>query len=286
MSINLNYDQLKEEEKVALEVAIAYPCRTLSEILPRLFGWNASKSTYYRHYSSGVDELKGKGILDEEGKPTDMAFEILSIENLRKMIKEMNKEITILEKRRENEQRRSNEFEQKYIEIQKIYEQLKEKSRIMNERLEALGELQEIKEKFDFRNLYNEVRSSLPLQVQKNIEKAIERFEAGDYDTVIVKSYLVSEILIRDFFTYIYGDDEGKRVRKHEDKLKKLWNAEQLEKGKYPGIMLIASLFSTILWYRNKMGAHAELPPTLEAARISIIALLQSIKELKRLGVI
>ena len=201
------------------------------------------------------------------------------------MIKVIGNEIRILEKRCEVEHIRSIEYEQKYKEIQKICEQLEEKNRVMNEKLETLENLRKIKEKFDFRTLYSEIRSSLPFQVQKNIEEAIHRFEAGDYGTAIVKSYLVSEVLVRNLFTSIYGDDEAKQVRKHEDKLKRLWNAEQLEKGQYPGIRLIASLFSTMLWYRNKMGAHVELPPTLEAARISIIALLQSIKELKRLGV-
>ena len=283
MPRNLAYDQFEEEEKVALEVAIVFPHYTLSEILPKLFGWKASKSTYYRYHRRGIDELKGKGILDEGGKPTDLAFQIIPIENLRKMIKDISKEITILEKRRQDEYARSLEYKQKYREFQKACEQLEEENRIMKEQLEALEELQKIKEKFDFRNLYNRVRSSLPERVQRNIEKAIERFEAGDYDSAIVKSYLASEVLVRNLFSHLYGE-EARKVRKHEDKLKRIWNDEKLEKRKYPGIRLIASLFSTILWYRNKMGAHAELTPTLEAARISIIALLQSIEEVKRLG--
>ena len=284
MSRNLAYDQFEEDEKVALEVAIAFPHHTLSEILPKLFVWKASNSTYYRHHLRGKDRLKGKGILDEEGKPTDMAFQILPIENLRKMIKNISKEIRILEKKRQDEHDRSSECEQKYIEIRKTCEQLEEENRILKEQLESLEELQKIKEKFDLRNLYDEVKSSLPEQVQMNIEKAIERFEANDYDTAIVKSYLASEVLVRNLFSHIYGE-EARKVRKHEDKLKRIWNDEKLEKRVYPGIRLIASLFSTILWYRNKMGAHMELPPTMEAARISIIALLQAIEELKRLGI-
>ncbi|MGQ9722238.1 MAG: hypothetical protein ACUVXA_13060 [Candidatus Jordarchaeum sp.] len=46
-------------------------------------------------------------------------------------------------------------------------------------------------------------------------------------------------------------------------------NDEHLEKHKYLGLTIIASFFSIILWYRNKMAAHTEMPPTIEAARIS-----------------
>ena len=284
MSQNFKYDQFDEDEKVALEVAIVFPHRTLSGILPKLFGWKASRSTYYRYHRRGVDKLKQKGILDENGNPTNLAIEILPIENLRKIIMEISKEMKILEKRRQDEYTSSLEYEQKYRDIQKRYDQIEKENRIMKEQLESLGELQKIKEKLDFRNQYDRIKFILPEQVHKNIEKAIERFEADDYDTAIVKSYLASEVLLRNLFSHIYGE-EARKVRKHEDKLKKIWNDEKLEKRKYPGIRLVASLFSTILWYRNKMGAHAELPPTLEAARISIVALLQSIEELKRLGI-
>jgi hypothetical protein len=125
----------------------------------------------------------------------------------------------------------------------------------------------------------------MPTQsLREDVGNAIELFKRGEYDSAIVKSYKVSETLLRNFFASIYGSQDADKVRKHEAKLKRMWNDEQLEKGKYPGIQLVASLFAVILWFRNKIGAHVELPPSMEAARISIVALLQSIAELRRLG--
>jgi hypothetical protein len=89
----------------------------------------------------------------------------------------------------------------------------------------------------------------------------------------MVKAYLASEVLGRNLFRLLYGDKEGEKVGKQGDRLKKMWNDEQLEKHKHPGIQVIASLFSVMLWYRNKMGAHKELSPSMEAARTSIVAL-------------
>jgi hypothetical protein len=94
-------------------------------------------------------------------------------------------------------------------------------------------------------------------------------------------------LLRADLFKSLYGDDAVEKVSKHENRLKKIWTDEQLEKHKYPGVQVIASLFSIILWYRNKMAAHAtDISPTMTGARISIVALLQAIAELKRLGFI
>jgi hypothetical protein len=42
------YDQLDEDEKVALKVAILYPHRILKEALPELFGFGGSYSTHYK----------------------------------------------------------------------------------------------------------------------------------------------------------------------------------------------------------------------------------------------
>jgi len=97
-----------------------------------------------------------------------------------------------------------------------------------------------------------------------------------------MKVNLISEVLCRILFKRLYGVDDAKKT-KHEHKLKKMWTDEQIEKHQYSGVHLIASLLSIILWYRNKMAAHAELKPTMDAARICIIALLQSVQELRRL---
>lgn len=163
---------------------------------------------------------------------------------------------------------------------------IEEENERMKNRLQDLSHLQEVHDKVDFTRTYDRLKSILSRSklIQSEIEASIEMFKVGSYDFSIVKAYKVSERLLRDIFRRIYGDEEAKRVRKHKDRLKRLWNDEKLEKQNYPGIQAIASLFSTILWYRNKMGAHTELHPTIEAARITLMALLQSFVEIERLG--
>ncbi len=71
------YDQLEEMEKVALRCAILYPHRNLRDVLPKLFTSSWPLTTYYRGYYEGVEKLNEKGILDEQDRPTDKAFEEL-----------------------------------------------------------------------------------------------------------------------------------------------------------------------------------------------------------------
>jgi hypothetical protein len=137
---------------------------------------------------------------------------------------------------------------------------------------------------FDFTDIYDKVLLCLQKSLRNDIRNAIELFDGGNYDSAIVKSYKVSEMVLREIFPRIYYEQDAEKVRKHEDRLRRLWNDDQLEKNRYPGIRLVASLFFVILWYRNKMGAHTELPPSAEAAKISLVALLQSLGELKRMG--
>ena len=61
-SSEIDYDKLDEAEKVALTVAIAFPHCALKEILPKLFKWKASDSTYYRYHHEGYEELREKKI--------------------------------------------------------------------------------------------------------------------------------------------------------------------------------------------------------------------------------
>jgi hypothetical protein len=247
------HDQLDEDEKVALKVAILYPHRTLKEVLPELFGFVASDSTYYKKHDKGREKLKLKGILDEKGCPTDRAFDIIPVNMLRPMVKDLHKELTTLNKEK--------------------YKLIDEKDRELTE-LRMM--MQNIQEMFDFTaNL-----TPLPPALREGIDEAIKLFREKSYDSSIVKTYKISEMLVKDLFKDLYGDEELGKVRKHEDRLKKMWADEETEKKKYPGLRLIASLFSVILWYRNKMGAHAELEPTKEAARICLDSLLQALERI------
>lgn len=115
----------------------------------------------------------------------------------------------------------------------------------------------------------------------------MKRLKEGSYSEAILNSYLASEALTSDLFGNIYGEEQLSKVRKHEDRLKRLWNDEQLEKKKLPGINVIASLLAVILWYRNKMAGHARiLKPTIEAATVCLLAIMQALNEIKRLKIL
>ena len=121
-------------------------------------------------------------------------------------------------------------------------------------------------------------------KLRRRIVKAFARYNEESFSEAIINCYLVSESLTRNLFSLLYPNEIKKRI-KHEDKLKRIWTDEEKEKHKLPGIKVIASLLSVILWYRNKMGAHVELEPTKEAAEITIMSLLQTLKEFQRLGI-
>jgi len=143
------------------------------------------------------------------------------------------------------------------------------------------------KEKITFEIDFADFTQKLELRgdIRRDISKAFVRYGEGSYGEAIINCYLVSEILTRSLFNSLYPEDKDKRI-KHEDKLKRIWNDEEKEKQKeFGGIKVIASLLSAILWYRNKMGAHREMEPTMEGARITIMSLIQTLIEFQRLGI-
>lgn len=157
--------------------------------------------------------------------------------------------------------------------------ELFEENRRLRQKIERL---QTRIEKLDMKICLQNLR--LPLQFRNRIEKAYSRIEQGSYSEAIINCYLLSEILVKNLFNFLYPDLKNRRI-KHEDKLKRIWNDESKEKHEYPGINVIASLLSVILWYRNKMGAHTEMTPTREAAISCVTCLIQALIEFDRLGI-
>jgi len=279
MPSDITYEQLDENERVALTYIIAYSHLTMREALPKLFGRKASESTHYRNYRKGLGSLKERSILDEDGNPTDLVFRIITTAP-QGVLKQA------IEHLRNNVHECWRKFYDKSIEYGRVESQLKslqDENKTLRGELERLEELRQAKEKLDFTEHYQRLKSEISEELKLEVDKAIERFYADDYVSTILNAYRVSEKITRGLFKHLYGENEAEKVRKHEDRLKRLWNDDHLEKREYPGISVIASLFSIILWYRNKMAAHTEMPPTMEAARISLTALIQSIEELKRL---
>jgi len=92
------YDQLDYDEKTAIEIAIVYPHRALSRILPEFY--SGSISTLYRYRKKGVEKLISKGLLDLQEHPTALAFETVPEKYLRKMTLKLHRELISLEKER------------------------------------------------------------------------------------------------------------------------------------------------------------------------------------------
>lgn len=124
----------------------------------------------------------------------------------------------------------------------------------------------------------------VPGEARNYIVKAMARIEEKSYSEAIMNCYRVSENLVKTLFDFLYPDAKNEQM-KHEHRLKKIWNDEEKEKHHTPGIQVIASLLSVVLWYRNKMAAHTEMKPTQEAARITVLSLVQSLIEFERLGI-
>lgn len=139
------------------------------------------------------------------------------------------------------------------------------------------------RENFDMRFALTALK--LPRPLRNRIEKALTRIDQRSYSEAIINCYLVSETLVKDLSAFLYPELKAKQV-KHEDKLKRIWNDEEKEKHELPGIKVIASLLTVVLWYRNKMGAHTEMKPNKGAARICVSSLIQALVELERLGIV
>jgi len=137
--------------------------------------------------------------------------------------------------------------------------------------------------KFDSTSTLQTLR--VPESIRHRIDKAIARIDERSFSEAILNCYLVSETLVTTLFNFLYPNLKNAQRIKHEDKLKRIWNDEEKEKHNFPGISVIASLLYVILWYRNKMAAHTEMPPTKEAARISVASLIQALIEFERLGI-
>ena len=93
----INYNELDNDEQIALEVAIAYPNKSLTEILPHFYGYNMSKSTLYRYHQMGVTKLSARGFLDRQGRPTEPSFEIFPFEKIKKIALSLHVELVRLD---------------------------------------------------------------------------------------------------------------------------------------------------------------------------------------------
>lgn len=188
------------------------------------------------------------------------------------------KSIQIKVKSNGRRKRKTMEIDQT-VSIEEKVKQLVEENNRLARKIEFLKA--EI-EKFDPRSALEEL--SLPRLLNSRINKAFSRIDQKSFSEAIINCYLVSETLVKILFIFLYPKLKNRQI-KHEDKLKKIWNDEEKEKREYPGIRVIASLLAVILWYRNKMGAHTEMTPTKEAARICVASLIQALIEFERLRI-
>lgn len=90
----MKYEELSEEEKAALEVAL-FSHYSAIRVLRTLFGNQSSDSTLYRYMYIGQDSLVKKGILSSNNKYqlTDVAFTIIPPEKFAKTFQTLTHEL-------------------------------------------------------------------------------------------------------------------------------------------------------------------------------------------------
>lgn len=152
----INFDQLDRNERVALKVAIMFPHRALSRVLPKFYGRRASKSTLYRYHREGADKLISKGLLDMQRRPTKLAFNMVPEKLLRDMTLKLHKGLTGL---------------------------YSEKSSIENARLTAESELHKLKgNQKRLESELTDLRARLASARQSKIQNLMQRFGFLDID--------------------------------------------------------------------------------------------------------
>lgn len=101
------YEQFDRDEKIALELAIVYPHKSASEMLRKFYERGTSKSTLYKYHKRGADKLAQKGFLDIQNRPTELAFQVIPLDFLKKIVANLHYQLIEL-KSEKNEAEASN----------------------------------------------------------------------------------------------------------------------------------------------------------------------------------
>lgn len=116
-----------KNENAALYYKIVY--RTQSRNAhPELFGDSVWHSGFYRRLSDGEESLKSKKILDKDLNPTNLAYQSLSPETLRDMLKKLREESMKMAAKNDELERKVLELQTKGRDLQKM-----EKYRLVSE---------------------------------------------------------------------------------------------------------------------------------------------------------
>jgi len=116
-----------ENENAALYYNMVY--RTQSRNAhPELFGDSVWHNSFYRRLSDGEESLKKKKILDKDLNPTDLAYESLSSETLRDMLRKLRGKSMKMAAKNDELERKILEVEAKVRDLQKM-----EKYTLINE---------------------------------------------------------------------------------------------------------------------------------------------------------
>jgi hypothetical protein len=133
-----NYDQLDSNEKIALEIAIVYPHKAYSTVLPNFYEKGFSRGTLYRYHAEGVKKLEAKGFLDRQGRPTSLAFQIIPNGILKEMISKIHFHIVQIT---EETSREKNSFITASTELRKTKEHSEEVETALRKAQQQLAEL-------------------------------------------------------------------------------------------------------------------------------------------------
>jgi hypothetical protein len=124
-----------ENENAALYYNMVYPTQSRNAH-PELFGDSVWHNSFYRRLSDGEESLKGKRILDKDRNPTDLAYQSLSSETLRDMLKKLRGESMKMAAKNDELERKISELQARCQDLQKM-----EKYRLINEIVDKFSSL-------------------------------------------------------------------------------------------------------------------------------------------------
>lgn len=124
-----------ENENAALYYNMVY--RTQSRNAhPELFGDSVWHNSFYRRLSDGEESLKRKRILDKDRNPTDLAYQSLSSETSKDMLKKLREESMKMAAKNDELERKISELRARCQDLQKM-----EKYRLINEIVDKFSSL-------------------------------------------------------------------------------------------------------------------------------------------------
>ncbi len=179
-NLSTTYEQLDNNEQIALEMAIVYPHKSYSTVLPGFYEKGFSTGTLYRYHSEGVKKLQAKGFLDGQVRPTKKAFDSLPNVILKNMTSQLLFHLTQLKEENDRVETINYTINDELNKTKKHVEELETSLINATQQLKGFNEsrIRQIIKTFEFLGIDdNWISVSVPLNlVEIAMKKKLETF--------------------------------------------------------------------------------------------------------------